>query len=165
MGLYDFSVTRRNDFWTTALQYFPIVYEGQFSKAVDESASITDLPRWFEGVKLNFAENLLYTRLPGQPSKRCVEGKEDDKIALIEMREAGAGRRQATWSEVRADVARLAWAMKAAGVQARDVVAVVASSNSDTLKVFLASTALGAIFTSNSPEMGVKVSTSGRAQE
>jgi acetoacetyl-CoA synthetase len=139
------------------MQYFPIIYEGDISCAVDESASITDLPRWFEGTRLNFAENVLYARDNDQPDKRCVMGKEDDKTAVVEMREGGEGRRQETWGELRASVAMLAHALTEAGLQASDVVAAVASSNCDTLKVFLASTALGAVFTTSSPEMGVKV--------
>jgi acetoacetyl-CoA synthetase len=118
-----------------------LIYSGSYAKVVDESARIDSIPRWFEGVRMNFAENLLYSRIPGEAaSKRGFIGKEDGKVALTEVREGGV----------------LASAMKEHGVKKGDRVVVVASNSVDTLKVLLAVTTLGGLFSSSSTDMGVQ---------
>jgi acetoacetyl-CoA synthetase len=124
---------------------------------VDESARIDSIPRWFNGVKMNFAENLLYSRVPGEAtSKRGLIGKEDDKVALTEVREGYTETRHVTWGQLRKEVGVLANAMKQHGVKKGDRVVVVASNSVDTLKVFLAVTTLGGLFSSSSTDMGVQ---------
>lgn len=115
------------------------------------------IPRWFKGVKLNFAENILFTG--DSEGKRTVSpGKEDDKIACTEVREGSFLEpiRQVSWKELRQRVGRMAQAMKAHGVKRGDRVAIVASTSLDTLTVFLAVTSLGGLFSSSSTDMGVK---------
>jgi len=107
---------------------------------VDEKARIDSIPRWFDGVYLNFAENLLYSRGPGAPvSQRGTVGKEDGKIALTEVREGATEIRDVSWGQLRREVGQLASAMKEHGVKKGDRVVVVASNSVDTLKVFLVS--------------------------
>ena len=124
---------------------------------MDENARIDSIPRWFDGVHMNFAENLLYSRVPGAPSsQRGRSGKEDNKIALTEVREGATEIRHVSWGQLRKEVAALASAMKEYGVVKGDRVVVVASNSVDTLKVFLAVTTLGGLFSSSSTDMGVK---------
>lgn len=112
------------------------------------------VPSWFSGVKLNFAENILYTADPKDPSVRTLSGKESDKIALTEVREGCTEITHYSWKQLRAKVGLLAQAMKAHGVGKGDRVAIVASNSTDTLTVFLAVTTLGGIFSSSSTDMG-----------
>ena len=114
------------------------------------------VPRWFTGVRLNFAENILYSPSSSSRSTLCTDGKEDDKIAVTEVREGCTAIRDVTWGELRAKVSRLASAMRVKGVGKGDRVAVVASNSVDTLSVFLAVTSLGGLFSSSSTDMGVK---------
>ena len=114
-------------------------------------------PRWFDGVNLNFAQNILYQGTPeGKPV--LSPGKEDDTIAVTEVREGSSleAVRHVTWKELRQRVARMAQAMRARGVKKGDRVAVVASNSVDTLTVFLGVTALGGLFSSSSTDMGVR---------
>lgn len=124
---------------------------------VDENARIDSIPRWFRGVKMNFAENILFC---GDSQHRATvsPGKEDDKIACTEVREGSNLEpiRQISWKELRHRVGRCEQAMKAHGIKKGDRVAVVSSNSLDTLTVFLAVTALGGIFSSSSTDMGVK---------
>lgn len=156
-SLYRFSCTRRSDFWRHCFHHFPIVYTGTVpNPVVDESARMDSIPRWFTGVKLNFAENILYA---GSQGRRTVSpGKEDHKIACTEVREGSFLEpiRQVSWIELRQRVGRMAQAMKAHGVKKGDRVALVASTSVDTLIVFLAVTSLGGLFSSSSTDMGVK---------
>lgn len=106
---------------------------------------------------MNFAENLLYSRVPGEPTSTTgLIGKEDDKVALTEVREGYTETRHVTWGQLRKEVAVLANAMKQHGVKKGDRVVVVASNSVDTLKVFLAVTTLGGLFSSSSTDMGVQ---------
>lgn len=115
------------------------------------------IPRWFGGVKVNFAENILF--VGDKAGRRGMSpGKEDDKVALTEVREGSYLEpiRHVTWGELRDRVGRLASAMRAHGVRKGDRVAIVASTSVDTLVVFLAVTSLGGLFSSSSTDMGVK---------
>jgi acetoacetyl-CoA synthetase len=124
---------------------------------VDESARMDSIPVWFDGVNINWAENLLYTRSSSEPSdKRTTKGKEDNKVAVTEVREGATEIRDVTWRQLRSGVAELASAMKNNGVQKGDRIAILASNSLDTLQVFLAATALGAVFSSSSTDMGTK---------
>lgn len=134
-----------------------LIYSGSYTKVVDESARIDAIPRWFNGVRMNFAENLLYSRDHGAPSStRGKTGKEDGKIALTEVREGATEIRDISWRQLRKEAGELAAAMKVHGVGKGDRVVVVASNSVDTLKVFLAVTWLGGLFSSSSTDMGVK---------
>jgi acetoacetyl-CoA synthetase len=134
-----------------------LIYSGSYTKVVDENARIDSIPKWFEGIHMNFAENILYTRAPGAPSsERGTIGKEDDKIALTEVREGYTEVRNVSWGQLRREVAELASAMKAHGVGKGDRVVIVASNSVDTLKVFMAVTSLGGLFSSSSTDMGVQ---------
>ncbi|RMZ90061.1 hypothetical protein DV736_g2702, partial [Chaetothyriales sp. CBS 134916] len=157
-SVYRFSFNRRSDFWRHAFEYFPITYEGDVpSPVVDESARMDSIPKWFQGVKLNFAENILFCGdKQGRPVK--VPGKDDNKIACVQVREGSFNEpiKHITWKELREKVGQLAQAMRLHGVQKGDRVAVVASTSLDTLTVFLAVTSLGGIFSSSSTDMATK---------
>lgn len=113
------------------------------------------IPKWFKGIRLNFAENALFS--PGETKfSRSTRGKEDAKIAVTEVREGCSSIRQITYKELRQKTGRLASAMKEHGVEKGDRVAVVASNSFDTLVVFYAVTSLGGMFSSSSTDMGTR---------
>ncbi|KAH6639005.1 acetyl-coenzyme A synthetase [Boeremia exigua] len=86
--LYDWSVgDNRTDFWEDAWNSSGLIYEGSYRKVVDVSQPMESIPQWFEGTRLNFAENILFSASPSDPSRRTTEHKEDAKIALTEVRE------------------------------------------------------------------------------
>lgn len=90
------------------------------------------------------------------PSELGTTGKEDDKIAITAIREGETEVRHITWRRLRFDVGRLASAMRTHGVLKGDRIGLVASNSYQTLTVFLACTAIGAIFSSSSTDMGTK---------
>ncbi|KAJ5174261.1 Acetoacetyl-CoA synthetase [Penicillium canariense] len=142
----------RSAFWDFCWKFFPIIHEGAYARVVDESARMDSVPSWFAGVKLNFAENLLFSRSAGE-----TVGKEDDKVAVTEVREGGSSSAvHLTWGQLRQRTGALVQAMKANGVLRGDRVSVCSANSIDTLLVMLATTALGAIFSSSSTDMGVK---------
>ncbi|KAL4765160.1 acetoacetyl-CoA synthase [Aspergillus foveolatus] len=156
--LYTWSVTNRAAFWEFSWRYFPIIHEGSYTTVVDESARIDSIPSWFKGVRLNFAENMLFTaeKSPAGTQFITTAGKEDSKIVATQVREGAAEPAiSITWSQLRQRTGKLLQALKAAGLAKGDRVAVVASNSIDTLVVFLATTALGGLFSSASTDTGV----------
>jgi acetoacetyl-CoA synthetase len=100
--------------------------------------------QWFPDGQLNFAENLL----------RGFDG--DDEIdALVFRNEAGAERR-VSWRELRTQVAACAGALKRAGVTETDVVASLLPNIPEAAIAMLATTAIGATWSSASPDFGAQ---------
>lgn len=97
-------------------------------------------PKWFVGSTLNFAENLLRF--------------DDDREAIVFWNEKGAQSRL-TYHELNAEVARVAGALRAMGVGVGDRVAAFMPNLPETVIAMLATTSIGAIWSSCSPDFGV----------
>ena len=96
---------------------------------------------WFPEAKLNFAENLLRRR--------------DNSTALIfqgEMQVYG----EVTWNVLYNTVSRLSQALKADGVKTEDRVVAFMPNMPETVMAMLAATSIGAVWSSCSPDFGVK---------
>lgn len=137
--LHDWSVQRHETFWRSIWDYFDVLGDAGERTLVDGDK----LPgaQWFPDAQLNFAENLLRYQ--------------DDHIALIFRGENGA-RQQLTYAELRHEVAALAAAFKQQGVVAGDRVAAMMPNCIETIIAMLATTSLGAIWSSCSPDFGVQ---------
>lgn len=93
-------------------------------------------PRFFPDARLNFAENMF------------AHGPVD-KTALIAAREGGTQVEQVTYGELRNRVGQLASAMRNAGIQKGDRVAAIISNSIASFVILLATTSIGAIFSSS----------------
>ena len=98
-------------------------------------------PRWFAGARLNFAENLL--RGDG-PETAIVSWDERGPIGEL------------SWGDLRDQVARATAGLAALGVGPGDRVAGWLPNITESIVAMLATTALGAIWTSCSPDFGVE---------
>ncbi|KAK6420011.1 hypothetical protein LTR95_016989 [Oleoguttula sp. CCFEE 5521] len=154
--LHAWSISSNAIFWKEVFETYPLIHSGTYSKVVDTSARVDSIPKWFEGVKVNFAENVLFSADLKDPSKATTLDKPNDGVACTEVREGCTEVRECTWREIRHRTGELANAMRARGVREGDRVAVVASNSIDTLVVFYAVTALGGLFSSSSTDMGTK---------
>ncbi|KAI0166822.1 acetoacetyl-coenzyme A synthetase [Hypoxylon sp. FL1284] len=155
--LYQYSIAKRSEFFAEVFEFGNIIHTGSYTRAVDESKPIDAIPRWFEGVHLNWTENILWSRQPGDPINHHGKvGKEDTKIALTEVREGVSETRHVTWATLRKLATRYATALHAHGVRRGDRVVVVGSNSVETLVLFLATGWLGAMFSSSSTDMGVQ---------
>jgi acetoacetyl-CoA synthetase len=96
---------------------------------------------WFEGSRLNFAENLLRYR--------------DDVVALISIREKHPTIKL-TYKELYKLVARCAEGLKNLGVKRGDRVAGFVTNYPESVIAMLATTTLGAIWSSTSPDFGIE---------
>lgn len=156
--LHAWSVDSKTNsiFWEEVFKQYPIIHSGSYSKVVDRNARMDSIPSWFDGLQVNFAENVLYNADPADPSRATTVDKEDEKVACTEVREGCTEIRNCTWREIRERTGLLANAMRARGVRKGDRVAVVASNSIDTLSVFYAVTSLGGLFSSSSTDMGTR---------
>lgn len=133
-----------------------LIHSGSYTRVVDTSLPMDSIPHWFQGTHLNFAENILFSASPSDPSVRTTRHKEDDKIALTEIREGNTEVRDLTWKDLRKRVGLLANAFRAKGLKKGDRVAVVASTSFDTFVCFMAIASIGGLFSSSSTDMGTK---------
>jgi len=97
--------------------------------------------RFFPNARLNFAENLLRRR--------------DDSPALLFCNEAGT-RRTLGFADLYEQVARWRSALQAAGLEPGDRVAAYMPNVPETIVAMLATTSLGGVFSSCSPDFGVR---------
>ena len=138
--LYQWSIDNIPDFWASFWEFARIKFSKPYDRVIDD---VTKMPgaKWFEGARLNFAQNLLsYT---------------DDRIALI-FRGEDQVRREVTYAELYDEVARVAKSLKEAGVQNGDRVAGFMPNMPETVIAMLAATSMGAIWSSCSPDFGIK---------
>ncbi|MBP7622012.1 MAG: acetoacetate--CoA ligase [Gemmatimonadales bacterium] len=98
-------------------------------------------PHWFAGAKLNFAENLLR--------------HDGDHDAIVAWDERGA-LAPWSWRQLRETVARVTAGLAALGVGPGDRVAGWLPNIPETIVAMLATSALGAVWTSCSPDFGVE---------
>ena len=137
--LWQWSVDQPEAFWREIWNFCAAV--GERGGVVREAGDQMPGARWFPQAKLNYAENLLQRR--------------DDGEALVFWGEDKVKRRM-SYAELYAEVARFQSFLRAAGVGEGDRVAGYLPNLPETLVAMLATTALGAIWSSASPDFGVQ---------
>ncbi len=149
-SLYEWSVARPEAFWPEVWRFCGVVAEQRPGREPWDRV-VTGLermapphpvlgPRWFEGARLNFAENLLR--------------HDGDADALVFWNERGPQRRLSR-QELRREVAAAAGAFAALGVGTGDRVVGFLPNIPETVIAMLAAASLGAIWSSCSPDFGV----------
>jgi acetoacetyl-CoA synthetase len=138
--LYQWSIAESPTFWATLWDYGQVIYSQPYDQVVDD---ITKMPgaRWFEGAQLNFAENLLRYR--------------DDHIALS-FKGEGQPTVSITYAELFEQVTCLARSLRDLGIKRGDRVAGFMPNMIETVVAMLATTSIGAIWSSCSPDFGIK---------
>ncbi len=139
-ALHAFSVTETEKFWDVFWDFAGIIAETKGERILIDGDKMPGA-QFFPDAKLNFAENLLRRR--------------DDSDALVFWAEDKVKRRM-TWAELHALVSKLSQALKACGVGPGDRVAGFVPNMPETIAAMLAATSLGAIWTSCSPDFGVR---------
>jgi acetoacetyl-CoA synthetase len=139
--LRAWSVEHLRDFWAAVWDFVSIEATTGYTEVVDDPRRMPGA-KWFAGATLNFAANLLRHR--------------DDHPAIVFRGETMATSRTLTHAELYAEVARLAGALRRAGVGPGDRVVGFMPNLPETIVAMLAATSLGAIWSSCSPDFGVK---------
>ncbi len=137
--LWQWSVDEPEAFWSKLWDFAGVIGEKGTQILVDREK----MPgaNWFPEARLNYAENLLRYRDAGEALVFWGE----DKL-----------KRRLSRAELHAEVARFQQFLIAAGVGEGDRVAAYLPNLPETLIAMLATTALGAIWSSASPDFGVQ---------
>ena len=138
--LYDWSIEKAEDFWGSFWEYSQIIHHSPYSQVVDDLGKMPGA-KWFDGATLNFTENLLRYR--------------DDKIAILFQGEDGT-QSSLTYKELHDQVSRLARSMREMGIVKNDRVAGFMPNIPETIITMLATASIGAIWSSCSPDFGIK---------
>ena len=139
-SLYKWSIDHIADFWETTWGFADIIASEPYQQVIDDASKMPGA-KWFSGTRLNFAENLLRYR--------------DDRLALIFKGEDQSSIK-ITYAELYDEVARLAKALKDAGVQTGDRVVGFMPNMPASIMAMLAATSIGAAWSSCSPDFGIK---------
>ncbi|XP_035221295.1 acetoacetyl-CoA synthetase-like isoform X2 [Stegodyphus dumicola] len=139
--LHKWSVEHLQLFWAEMWKQCDIIYSKNFDQVVDLNIPMEDSPAWFEGARLNFAENILKFR--------------DDHMALIC---AGEDRETmfTTYAEMYEEATLYTAALRKFGLKKGDIVACYMSNRKEAIMSMLGATSIGAIFTGALPILGSK---------
>lgn len=138
--LHTWSIKNKANFWSLIWDFFDVIGSKGMEPYIDP---INQMPgsKFFPHGKVNYAENML----SGDVSGSAIIFKSEDKI-----------RKEVTWKELKGHVATLANFLKMQGVTKGDRVAAYMPNMPETVIMMLATSSIGAIFSSASPDFGVE---------
>lgn len=147
-ALQKWTVQNPHKFWIDLYEYVGImpVLPKDTKVAYDESKKMKDIPEFFVGHKLNYAENVLVPNTAANPDAICLVGVREAQIDSPE---------EITWTQLTELVRVTRSAMLRQGIKDGDVIGVLMSNSIWIIVLFLATASIGAIFTSIAPDMGV----------
>ncbi|MBI2784875.1 MAG: acetoacetate--CoA ligase [Legionella longbeachae] len=138
--MHTWSVKHPDSFWPTLCDFFHLKFDNPPHQILNYYRDMIEA-RWFTGAQFNFAEKLL-SRKDQHPALICLN--EDNVREII------------SYEQLYAQVAQCAAGLKAAGVTIGDRVAALMPNTSHTIIAMLATTSLGAIWSSCSPDFGAQ---------
>nr|NJM01793.1 acetoacetate--CoA ligase [Desulfobacula sp.] len=139
-ALWDWSVNNLEDFWGLTWDFIRIKASKKYDRVLDHPDKMPGA-KFFPGARLNFAENLLQLR--------------NDRTALI-FRGEDAVRRTLTYSQLYGEVAKTAASLRKLGIQKGDRVVGFVPNMPESIIAMLAATSIGAVWSSCSPDFGIK---------
>jgi acetoacetyl-CoA synthetase len=136
--LWKWSVENIEVFWKTLWEYFDIQHDGNFSEIVSNDP----MPhvRWFAGARLNYAEHVFRKRSDARPA--IIFKSENSEVQKI------------SWQTLESQVASLQKFLISHGIQTGDRIVGYLPGVPEATVSFLATNALGAIWSSCSPDFG-----------
>lgn len=141
--LHEWSITDLPGFWGAIRDYFDLILEG------DADPVLTDDPmprtRWLPRARLNYAEHVLRHEATGDPSRPMLHH-------VSELRPMAV----ASWAEVGNAVRKLATRLREMGIGPGDRIVAYMPNLPETVIAMLATTAIGAVWSSAAPEFGAQ---------
>jgi acetoacetyl-CoA synthetase len=138
-ALYRWSIDESPAFWEALCEFCDVRFDKPARQTLARPDNIMDAG-WFDGSELNYAAHLLR--------------HEGDRPAIIFCGENGA-RRQLTFDELHDAVAAIAAGLRQAGVEKGDRVGGFLANCPEAIIAMLATTSIGATWSSCSPDFGV----------
>jgi acetoacetyl-CoA synthetase len=140
-ALHQWSIDNLETFWNSVWNYCGLVWDTPATSVLGKR----DMPgaEWFPGMKMNFAANLL--RLADD------HGEREAVVSYCETRPV----LRRTYAELKSDAGALEAFLRSKGIKQGDRIAGVVTNGYEALVGMLATTSLGAIWSSASPDFGV----------
>lgn len=138
-SLYDWSIGYPETFWPNVWEFCDIQSSQRWNEVLVNPQQMLE-SQWFKNARLNFAENLLQYR--------------DEKPAIIFTNENNT-RRSLCYAELYSHVSRFAHALKNLKIRVDDRIAAFMPNLPETIIGMLASTSIGAIWSSCSADFGL----------
>ena len=138
--LWEWSTNDIEAFWESVWQYFNIKSHAPYNKVL----SLYNMPdcKWFEGTKLNYAEHIFRKAKP--------------KATAIYFSNESGTHYKISWEVLEKKVATMATYLKSIGVSKGDCVVAYLPNVPEATIAFLATNAIGAIWSSTSPDFGTE---------
>ena len=137
-ALWEYSTTDIGDFWSAVADYFGVRWHSRPERAL--AADVMPRADWFPGGTLNFAEHAL-------------TGPDEGELAVINVQEDGT-EQLITLGDLRGRVGAARAGLRDLGVGVGDRVVALVPNGMHALVGFLATSALGAVWSSCSPDFG-----------
>ena len=137
--ILKWSIKNSGSFWSSIWDFSEI--KGIKSKYKIKKSKIFYKNKFLPNSKLNFAENLL--------------SKNSNEKAITFISENGF-REERTWRELNINVSKVSKFLQSIKIKKKDRVAAYMPNSIETVEAFIASSSLGAIWSSCSPDFGVK---------
>ena len=139
-ALRDWSVAEPGAFWSEVWDYCGVVAETRGERELAEGERMPGA-RFFPDARLNFAENLLRRR---------------DRALAIRFWGEDCVQRSLSFAELYEQVSRLVQVLRGSGVGVGDRVAGYLPNMPEAVVAMLATTAIGAVWSSASPDFGIQ---------
>ncbi|MGE7602999.1 acetoacetate--CoA ligase [Peribacillus sp. NPDC097675] len=138
--LWKWSVNELEEFWASIWDYCDVIATRKYDSVLANKT----MPgaKWFEGARLNYAENAL--------------AKEHADKPAIFFRSETIIKQEISWKELKEKVASVAHSLRKLGVKSGDRVVAYMPNIPETVIAFLATASIGAIWSSCSPDFGAR---------
>ena len=137
--LHNWSIENKTHFWNSIWDFLEIIGSKGAEPYINPENKMPG-SKFFPNGKVNYAENML----SGNISGAAIIFKSEDKI-----------RKEVSWKDLKSQVAALAKFLKKEGIVKGDRVAAYMPNMPETVIMMLATSSVGAIFSSASPDFGV----------
>lgn len=138
--LHSWSISNINDFWKAIWGFMAIKCSSNYNQVVDDENKMPGA-KWFDGLLFNFAENLLRIK--------------SDKAAIIFQSE-NADSKIISYNELYDEVEKVASTLRKIGIKNGDRIVGIMPNLAETVIAMLATTSIGAIWSSCSPDFGTQ---------
>ncbi len=135
--IYNYSISEVENFWDDLFHYSAFDHSGELGSILTENK----MPgaKWFKGIKINYAKNALQ-RMSGE---YCITSRREGyPVTRIKS------------DDFRSVMLKLATALAALGVKKGERVAAFSSNIPEAIAGFMATSSIGAVWSSCSPDFG-----------
>ena len=139
-ALHQWSLEHKEQFWSSVWDYCEVIAESKGTQVLIDGNKMPGA-KWFPEARLNFTENLLRKR--------------GGDIAIV-FRGEDKSTRKLSWDDLYQQTAAVASVLKEAGIKSGDRVVGFMPNIPETIVAMLACASIGAVWSSCSPDFGVR---------